>query len=111
MDNYWATRYGPRSRDFFEGVKAAIETFGIWKDGVQRIGCMEMPIKEAIENARVGLDVESAPIWPEASMEEVVDMVDQAVGVLGEGRGAKVVVDKLRSLGVRIKGEPEEKEK
>ena len=29
------------------GFKHALNWYGIWKDGVQRIGCQETPIKEA----------------------------------------------------------------
>ncbi len=28
------------------GYRRALDTYGIWKDGVQRIGCFETPIKE-----------------------------------------------------------------
>lgn len=31
-----------------DGYIQAIKDFGIWKDGVQRIGCLETPIKEII---------------------------------------------------------------
>jgi hypothetical protein len=53
--DYWKQTYGERSKDFIEGIIAAIEAFSIWKDGVQRIGCMDTPIKEAIQEAKEGL--------------------------------------------------------
>ena len=31
-----------------DGYIQAIKDYGIWKDGVQRIGCLETPIKEII---------------------------------------------------------------
>lgn len=31
-----------------EGYTEAVKDFGIWKDGVQRIGCLETPIKEVL---------------------------------------------------------------
>lgn len=37
---------------FDEGFKYALEMFSIWKDGTQRIGCLETPIKEIFEGIR-----------------------------------------------------------
>lgn len=31
------------------GFAYALDQYGVWKDGVQRIGCMERPIKEVLE--------------------------------------------------------------
>lgn len=52
---YFRDMYGIRGQEFFEGVAAAIEAFGVWKDGVQYIGSPEQPIKEAIAEARKDL--------------------------------------------------------
>lgn len=30
MNNYWKEMYGERSKDFIEGVLAAIDTFAVW---------------------------------------------------------------------------------
>jgi hypothetical protein len=37
-----------RERFYREGYCDAVRDFGIWKDGVQRIGCLETPIKEVL---------------------------------------------------------------
>lgn len=37
-----------------EGYWAALQDFGIWRDGKQRIGCLETPIDEAFEKAFPG---------------------------------------------------------
>lgn len=37
---------------YFEGYEAAVRDFGIWKDGVARIGMFETPIREVIERKR-----------------------------------------------------------
>lgn len=34
---------------FLRGYETAVRDFGIYKDGVQKIGCLETPIKEVIE--------------------------------------------------------------
>ncbi len=34
---------------FLRGYETAVRDFGIYKDGVQKIGCLETPIKEIIE--------------------------------------------------------------
>lgn len=36
----------PEAEAFVNGFNHALDTFGIWKDGVQRIGCLEQPIRE-----------------------------------------------------------------
>lgn len=54
---YWKKMYGKRSKEFIEGVIAALETYGIWKNGIQTIG-LERPIKEEIEEIKKDLG------WP-----------------------------------------------
>lgn len=34
---------------YMKGYVEALSDYGIWKDGVQRIGCLETPIKEIIK--------------------------------------------------------------
>lgn len=36
------------NKAFFEGYREAVTDFGIYRDGVQVIGCLETPIKEVI---------------------------------------------------------------
>lgn len=45
---------------FMSGYWRALQDYGIWKDGVQTIGCLETPIKECLlkELKRVGLNEE-----------------------------------------------------
>lgn len=37
---------------YVKGFIAALECYGIWRDGVQVIGCMETPVKEVKEIMR-----------------------------------------------------------
>ena len=37
---------------FDAGFKYALEQFGIWKDGVRRIGCLETPVGEILRDIR-----------------------------------------------------------
>jgi hypothetical protein len=48
-----------QDRFFREGYSTAVHDFGIWKDGVQRIGYLETPIKEVLSKRFPGspLDV------------------------------------------------------
>lgn len=41
-------------KGFENGFKYAVERFGIWKNGVLTIGCLDIPIKEILK----GLDIE-----------------------------------------------------
>ena len=45
---YWADFYNHKkgNKDFIDGVKAAISTYAIWKDGKQLVGAQEKPIIE-----------------------------------------------------------------
>lgn len=43
---------------YLAGYRNALEDFGIWKDGVQRVGCLETPIKEAYEKKRAQMEKE-----------------------------------------------------
>jgi len=35
--------------EYKQGYSDAVHDFGIWKDGVQRIGCLETPIKKVLD--------------------------------------------------------------
>lgn len=37
-----------QAENYKRGYVDALNDYGIWKDGVQRIGCMETPIKDVI---------------------------------------------------------------
>ena len=52
---YWRDVYGQRSDEFIKGALAAVDTYGIWKDGVQRIGAMGKPVKEVKEEIKKDL--------------------------------------------------------
>lgn len=45
----WKDLYGPRSRDFIEGVKAGVRMFAVWKDGKQFVGVMREPLEKMLE--------------------------------------------------------------
>ena len=55
IKNYWKQMYGERSKEFIEGVIAAMETYAIWHNGKQYIGVKEQPLKEAIQEVKEGL--------------------------------------------------------
>lgn len=40
-------------KGFESGFKYALEQFGIWKDGVCRIGCLDTPIKEILKEVGI----------------------------------------------------------
>jgi len=48
---YLAEMYGKKSPDFVRGFLAALDTYAIWKDGMQVIGCLNEPLKDIRENA------------------------------------------------------------
>jgi hypothetical protein len=37
---------------FDAGFEYALDAFGIWKEGIQTIGCLDTPIKEIIKEVR-----------------------------------------------------------
>lgn len=53
-DNYWKKMFGPQSEEFIKGAIAAVETYGIYRDGERQIGSPEKPISKAIEDIREG---------------------------------------------------------
>jgi len=46
---YWKDLYGWRNPDFVEGIKAGIEAYAYWKDGVQYVGTTGQTLKDALE--------------------------------------------------------------
>ena len=52
---YWKDTYGCRSKEFVEGVLAAIDTYAIWYNGNQYIGTRKIPIKDAMEEVKKDL--------------------------------------------------------
>lgn len=54
---YWETNFPKMigNKDFVEGVVAALLTFGTWKDDIQRIGCLELPIYQVINELKTQL--------------------------------------------------------
>ncbi len=44
--------YGYRSKDFIEGFIAAMDTYAVWRNGIQEIGSPEMPLESEIEKAK-----------------------------------------------------------
>ena len=44
-----ANELEPSTHTYLKGYWEALNDFGIWKDGVQRIGCLENPIKEVMK--------------------------------------------------------------
>jgi len=52
--NYWlntvASSDKPDPEESYKaGYKQALDHYGIWKDGIQVIGCLETPVKEIIK--------------------------------------------------------------
>lgn len=60
---YWKDMYGEQTKDFIKGVIAAVECYGVWKDGIQTIGILEIPIKDEIEEIKKDLG------WPEGRVD------------------------------------------
>jgi len=52
---YIKDMYGSRSKDFVDGFIAAMDTYAVWRNGIQEIGSPEIPLKDAIENAKIEL--------------------------------------------------------
>ncbi len=48
------------------------------------------------------------PDWPTFTIEQVSAIFDHAVGIIGEGRGTRFIVDCLRTRGVIVKEEKNE---
>jgi uncharacterized protein YbjQ (UPF0145 family) len=48
---YIAEMYGKRSPDFVHGFLAALDTYAIWRDGIQIIGCLEESLEDVRKNA------------------------------------------------------------
>lgn len=44
--------YGYRNKDFINGFLAAMDTYAVWRNGKQEIGSPEIPLKDAIEEAK-----------------------------------------------------------
>ena len=55
MLGIWHDLYGPRGLDFIEGVIAGVEMYASWKDGEQRVGILEKPLKEVLEEIKKDL--------------------------------------------------------
>jgi len=49
---YIRQMYGSRSKDFLEGFLAAMDTYAVYRDGVPEIGSPEVPLRDAIEEAK-----------------------------------------------------------
>jgi len=45
----WKDLYGPRSREFIDGVKAGVRMFAVWEDGKQLVGVMREPLEKSLE--------------------------------------------------------------
>lgn len=45
------------------------------------------------------------PDWPSMTAEQVSAMFDHAVGIIGEGRGTRFIIDCLRAMGMEIEEE------
>ena len=45
----WKDLYGPRNRDFIEGVKAGVKMYAVWKNGEQLVGVMREPLEKSLE--------------------------------------------------------------
>jgi len=44
--------YGNRNKDFLDGFIAAMDTYAIYRNGVMEIGSPEVPLEDAIEEAK-----------------------------------------------------------
>lgn len=55
---YWKSVYGKwiGNNDFIEGIIAAVDSFGIWKNGVQVIGCLDSSVVKIIAEVKKELE-------------------------------------------------------
>jgi len=56
--NYWTDHYGMRGEDFVAGVKAGIEAYAHWKDGVRYVGTTGTTLEEALEEVDEAFETE-----------------------------------------------------
>jgi len=46
---YWTDLYGIHGPDWVAGVKAGIEAYAYWKDGIRYVGTTGQTLKDALE--------------------------------------------------------------
>ena len=54
-ENYWREMYGPRTKDFIDGVIAGVTAYAVWKDGKEVVGIRERPLEEVVAEIKEGL--------------------------------------------------------
>ncbi len=56
---YWRKAYRDKigNSDFIEGVKAALQAYAYWKDGVQYVGCGMMTLESTIKEVEKELSL------------------------------------------------------
>lgn len=47
-DSYWQ-QFGPRSKDFWDGIKDGTRAYAVWNDGEQLVGIMKTPLQEVFD--------------------------------------------------------------
>ena len=52
---YIRQMYGPRSKEFFQGFMAAVDTYAVWRNGTRWIGSPEQSVKQVEREARIDL--------------------------------------------------------
>jgi hypothetical protein len=46
------------NRDFIDGIIAGVIAFAVWKDGTQKVGVMQRPLKDEIEDIKKEMEYE-----------------------------------------------------
>lgn len=69
---YWHNMYGYQNTDFVKGVIAGIEAYVVWKNGEQRVGSMETPLTEILEEVRRDLLCDHEKVGAEIEMKKPI---------------------------------------